>query len=341
MAGAGGAGQGRARPVWGAPEPPRKPTPPAKRAAKAAKAPAKAGKPAKPASGRAPAKAAPKRKRKAPATGAGARPPGRPRKAPARRRAARRASRYAVVYDVDGPRVRLGILWFVAALPAIAIGSFTTAIIYASAAAVAAAQMARCWHTKGARASDVMAAGGAGLIGAGACFGAGGAGLGILATVALAFVGAAGDTRSRNPRIADIGWTLQCALAPGLVAMSMVLLARLDQGSAIALLLLVSAYETGDYLIGSGATNPYEGPAAGAAAIVVITFMVSTLPISTLSFGESWLFGGAVAVLAPAGQLLASALLPAADSPASSLRRLDSLLITAPVWAWGVGLVVS
>ena len=120
----------------------------------------------------------------------------------------------------------------------------------------------------------------------------------------------------------------------------MVLLARLDQGSAIALLLLVSAYETGDYIVGSGSRNPYEGPAAGLSAIVVVTFIVSTLPISTLSFGEAWLFGGAVAVLAPAGQLLASALLPAAAAPASSLRRLDSLLLTAPLWCWGIGLVI-
>ena len=176
---------------------------------------------------------------------------------------------------------------------------------------------------------------------AGACFGAGGAGLGMLGAVGLAFAGAAGDATSRNPRIADIGWTLQCALAPGVVGLSMVLLTRLDQGSAIALLLLVSAYEAGDYLIGSGSTNPFEGPGAGAAAVVVITFIVSTLPISALSFGEAWLLGGAVVLLAPAGQLLASALLPSAATPASGLRRLDSLLIAAPLWAWSVGLFSS
>ena len=71
---------------------------------------------------------------------------------------------------------------------------------------------------------------------------------------------------------------------PGMVGMSMVLLTRLDQGSAIALLLLVSAYETGDYLIGSGLDEPLRGARPRArAAIVVITFIVSTLPISALS----------------------------------------------------------
>jgi hypothetical protein len=121
---------------------------------------------------------------------------------------------------------------------------------------------------------------------------------------------------------------------------STVLLARLDQGSAFALLLLASAYETGDYLVGSGARNPFEGPAAGASAIVVITFILSTIPISGLDFGAAWLFGGLMLVLAPLGQLFASALLPSAKSPASALRRVDSLLLAAPVWCFGVGLVL-
>ena len=227
------------------------------------------------------------------------------------------------------------------ALGALIGGPFTTAVIYGVAAAIAAAQTARTWRKHGMAPVPLMAAGGAGLVTAGACFGAGGAGLGMLGAVALAFVGAAGDGTSHNPRIADVGWTLQCGLAPGLVGMSMVLLTRLDQGSAIALLLLVSAYETGDFLIGSGSRNPFEGPGAGAAAIVVITFIVSTLPISALSFGEAWLLGGLVALLAPAGQLVASALLPAAGAPASGLRRLDSLLIAAPIWAWAVGVFAS
>src|SRR3546814_5338995 len=104
-------------------------------------------------------------------------------------------------------------------------------------------------------------------MGLGACLGAGGAGVALLVGVAAAYVVATGDRRSPNPALTDAGWTLQCGVPLGLVAMSIVLLARLDQGSAIALLLLVSAYETGDFLVGSGARNPYEGPAAGASAI--------------------------------------------------------------------------
>ncbi len=254
-------------------------------------------------------------------------------------RPARSGGRYAVVYDTNGPRVRLGLAWFALAVMAIGIGPLPTAVVYGGAAAIAAAQTARCWRRRRNRPDEIIAAAMAGLMGAGACFGAGGAGLGILVGVALAFMRATGDTKSPNPSVVDAGWTIQCALPPGIVAMSIVLLARLDQGSALALLLLASAYETGDYLVGSGARNPYEGPAAGGAAIVVITFIISTLPISTLDFGEAWLFGGLLLVLAPMGQQLASALLPTAKSPASALRRLDSLLLAAPVWCFGIGLL--
>jgi hypothetical protein len=251
----------------------------------------------------------------------------------------RRARRYAVPYDIDGPRVRLGIAWFFLAAAAIAIGPLPTALVYGGAAGVASAQTARCWRRRRNRPNEVAAGVMAALMGIGACFGAGGAGVAVLAGVGVAYVVATTDVRSPHPAIVDAGWTLQCALPPGLVALSMVLLSRLDQGSAFALLLLASAYETGDFLVGSGARNPYEGPAAGASAIVVITFIISTLPISTLDFGEAWLFGGLMVLLAPLGQLLASALLPSAKAPASALRRLDSLLLAAPAWCYGIGLL--
>ena len=250
--------------------------------------------------------------------------------------------RYANPYDLDGPKVRLGVAWFLAAATALAIGPLATALVYGTVAAVAAAQVARAWRRRrgAGRPNDQAAALIALAVAAGASLGAGGSGIALLAGVVVAHVAAHGDARSPNAAITDAGWTLQCALPPGVAAMSMVLLARLDQGSAIALLLLVSAYEVGDFLVGSGARNPYEGPAAGAAAVAVVTFIVSTMPISTLSFGEAWLFGGVVAVGAPLGQLLASALLPAAGAPATALRRLDSLLLVGPIWAWGVGLVI-
>jgi hypothetical protein len=43
-------------------------------------------------------------------------------------------------------------------------------------------------------------------------------------------------------------------------------------------------------------------------------------------------FGGLVAVLAPLGAPLASALAPASTAKVPALRRLDAWLIVAPVW---------
>ena len=198
-------------------------------------------------------------------------------------RSRRLQRRYVAPHDVQGPKVRLGIGWFLLAVTALAIGPLPAAVVYGLVAAVAAAQTARAWRRRRSpaeRPNEAIAAAIAGAMGLGATLGAGGAGLAVLAGVALACVAASGDIRSANRITTDAGWTLQCALPVGFVAASMVLLARLDQGSAIALLLLVSAYEVGDFIVGSGARNPYEGPAAGASAIVVITFIVSTLPIS-------------------------------------------------------------
>jgi hypothetical protein len=247
--------------------------------------------------------------------------------------------RYAVPYDIEGPRVRLGILWFGVALLGMVFGPLPTAVVYGTAAGLAALQMARVWRRRRNRPNRVVTGAMAAGIALGACLGAGGAGLVVLGGTVAAVVAAATDNRSRQPIVTDAGWTIQCALPVGIAAMSMVLLTRLDQGSAIALLLLVSAYETGDYLVGSGSRNPYEGPVAGIAALTVATFIVSSFGISAFDVGQAWLFGALVAVLAPAGQLFASALLPSASAPASGLRRLDSLLLAAPVWYLGISAV--
>lgn len=254
-------------------------------------------------------------------------------------RSKRLRRRYAVVYDIEGPHVRLGILWFLVAIVALGIGPLPAALVYGGAAALAGAQTARAWRRRRERPNPLVAAGMAGGMALGACLGPGGSGIATLLGTLAAMAVATGDSASRERTLTDAGWTVQCALPVGLAAMSMVLLLRLDLGSAIGLLLLVSAYETGDYIVGSGARNPYEGPAAGICALTVVTFALSTLPVSTLDFGQAWLFGGLVAVLAPLGQLLASAILPAAGSAASGLRRLDSLLLAAPVWYIGIGIV--
>jgi hypothetical protein len=266
--------------------------------------------------------------------------PPRPERAPKPTRR-RRERRYAVVYDVEGPKVRLGILWFVVAVTALVLGPVVGALCYGAAAAVAAAQVAKAWRSEHLQPSIAVAAGGAGAMALGAVLGAGGLGLALIGTAIAACVVAWLDGGWRWPLLHHAGWTLRCAVPPGVAAACMVLLVRLEVGAAISLLVLVSAYEVGDYLIGSGSSNPYEGPIAGIAAAGVFTFIIAALAIPPFDFDTAWAFGLAAAAMAPLGQLAASALLPSAGSMASGLRRLDSLLLAAPAWAWAVGILIQ
>jgi len=47
-----------------------------------------------------------------------------------------------------------------------------------------------------------------------------------------------------------------------------------------------------------------------------------------------WVFGALVAVLAPLGAFVASALAPSAAETGPALRRLDAWIVVTPVWAW-------
>jgi hypothetical protein len=64
-----------------------------------------------------------------------------------------------------------------------------------------------------------------------------------------------------------------------------------------------------------------------------VQFAVSAAGFPPFEIGNSLGFALLAAVLAPAGQLLASLVLPAAGAPAPAVRRLDSLLLLAPAWA--------
>jgi hypothetical protein len=108
----------------------------------------------------------------------------------------------------------------------------------------------------------------------------------------------------------------------------------------VGLVVIVAAYEVGDFLVGSGASNPYEGPVAGATAIVVVTFAITALGLKPFVFPGSFALAALAAVLCPAGQLTASLILPKVDAPASALRRIDSILLLAPVWAVAVSRLI-
>jgi hypothetical protein len=260
-----------------------------------------------------------------------------PAKKPGRRR-------LAVVYDTNGPRIRLGLGWFALTVVALALGVWGVAFLYSAAAGIAALQTAREWRKSGAFPHRVAAGAGAAAIGI-----AGAISTRLVGIVILGFVGAAvflassaaAATKRRKVRpIDDAAFTVRCALFAGLAAACMAITMRISATAAVGLVLIVAAYEVGDYIVGSGARNAFEGPIAGATAIVVVTFAITVVGLKPFVFPDSFVLAGTAAVLCPAGQLLASLILPKVDAAAGALRRIDSLLILAPVWAFAVSRLI-
>jgi hypothetical protein len=125
----------------------------------------------------------------------------------------------------------------------------------------------------------------------------------------------------------------------GIAAAMPVLVYRTSAAAAIVLVLLVSAYEMGDFLNGSEASGLLAGPLAGMICVGVAAFAVGVVVVlfeidPFRSAAHAWVLGALVAVLCPLSQLAASLLLPRASAFAPALRRLDSYLLTGPVWLW-------
>lgn len=251
-----------------------------------------------------------------------------------------RGRRLAVVYDIEPPHVRLGIAWFIAALGALAVGLGALVVVFGLAAALAAYQAARCWRLRPPNRPDqILAAAIAGSLAVAAALSVGAIGLVLLAGVAVALFRAFTDTRA--PLLLSASRTLLCGLWPGAAAAGMVTAYRFELWSAVGLLLAVSAYETGDYLVGSGARTKFEGPIAGAVAAMVVVATVAAIGLPPFEIANALQFGLLAAVLCPAGQVVGSLVLPAAAAPAPAIRRLDSWMLLAPTWAWIAGWVAA
>lgn len=254
-------------------------------------------------------------------------------------------ARYAVVYDVAGPRVRLGVGWALLVGGALAYRPtrvWAVAALYAAAAGWAAYQLLMAGRRHRPGGNPWVAAGGAAALPlASGAFGVRGIGGVLLGLVAIAVGSEIFDGHRREPVMAAAGHVVSCGAWVGLAGACVVLTLRYEIGAVITMLVLVAVYEASDYVVGSGGSNPVEGPLAGIISIAVVTAIVAFLRVPPFRGFDAFAFGALAAVACPSGQLVASALLPDPGAPAPALRRLDSLLILAPLWAWLVGLLLT
>jgi hypothetical protein len=100
-------------------------------------------------------------------------------------------------------------------------------------------------------------------------------------------------------------------------------------------------YDASDFIVGSGASNGIEGPLAGMLFIAAASGLFAVVEAPPFRGVDIWSFAVLAMIACPAGQILASALLPQANSHAPALRRLDSMLVVAPAWAGLVGLYLA
>jgi hypothetical protein len=239
----------------------------------------------------------------------------------------------AVVYDVDGPRIRLGVAWFAIALGAVTLSPISAALVYGAAAGWAARQIVQAWRSVSWQA-DVAT--GLGAIPVLAALGGTRPLVGALVAALLVAVGAA--AAPDGARMPGSGGRLAAAailafsLVPAIAGASVVLVRAESVAAALVLVLLVSAYEMGDFIVGSGASTPVEGPLAGITTAMLVGLPLAVLLVTPFDGAGAALLGFA-ALACPLGQVVASATLPDAGAAAPALRRIDTLIVLGPLWA--------
>lgn len=250
------------------------------------------------------------------------------------------ANRWAVPYFTDGPKVTLGVLWFALLMGGALLGfnydnstvsSVAVAVVTATVAALAGLQIGFAWFPKNS-ATRTWTATAAFVLGISGFYGPWGVLVGLIIglLVLTAYLILYRGHRRSSAQLFDI--LARAAVPVGLASASLGAMAYRNLPVLIALVLFVSAYEVGDFLVGSGAFNPVEGPLAGIIAAGVVAFFLFLIQPDPFSSETILMFVAVGAVCCVAGQYLASALLPRGSIWAPALRRLDSYLLVAPLW---------
>lgn len=249
-----------------------------------------------------------------------------------------RHHRFSVPYRTSGPKITLGLIWFIGVIAGALFYAPAAGIFIAFVAVLAALQSADAHFAGDGSVSRNMAlslAGGvAGLISLAGLSGMFYVGLTALLAVGLCLAVAiwAEGLDDYDAAVETAQVSIRSAIPVGVAAGCMTALAQVAPLALVTLVVLVSAYEVADFTVGTGSANALEGPIAGVAALAVVTYAARLLPLEPLTAATLVAFAALTAVCCPLGQILASALLPHGDRWAPALRRLDSYLLAAPLW---------
>jgi hypothetical protein len=245
-----------------------------------------------------------------------------------------------VTPDTSGPKVRLGVLWFFGATLSIVAGRWPAAVWWAGAAAFAAVQTVRAWEPPGTKRADqvhvVAAAALAALVPLAAGWGTGLAGLVLL----LGVIALPASELLRGRRPAAAGAAVIGAVLPAVAAGSVVLATRVNLMTALFLVLAVSIFDAGFFLMGSDAPHRWEGLVGGIVGVLAVTFMMAAFRPPPFEMSSAWLVGVVVALSCPVGQWVATVFLPRRASGVGAMRRLDSYLLAGPLFVafvWMLG----
>lgn len=240
--------------------------------------------------------------------------------------------------------MRLGVAWAVAVAVSLAIEPlrpYGLAVLYGVVAGFAARSVVDAQRGDRASSDRWIAALGASALPVLATVGARGFGGGLILLAAACYLACFVSPDPERSLLERSGHMVAAAGICGGAAASLVLLADYEIGAVIILLAFAMVYDASDFTVGSGPSGAVFGPVAGALFIVAVSLIFAVTGAPPFRGAAIWLFAALAMVACPAGQFVASALLPHPDERAPGLRRLDSLLVAAPAWAGLVGLFIG
>jgi hypothetical protein len=254
--------------------------------------------------------------------------------------------RFVARPDTAGPRVRIGVLWFLMAMAAATAGRWWTGVLWAVVAGAAGRSAVLAWadpddaHPTAEAAGTGWPVGTLGWIVAvmaaavplAAAAGTGIAGL-VLVLVSLGAL-ALGSFEARSGGPAP--GVLVGAILPGVTAGAVVLVVGAQLWAGLFLVLAVSLYDAGNFVMGAESSSRLEGPISGIVGVLAVTFTMATFQAPPFDTATAWIAGAVVAVACPVGQWVVSAYLPRPDAPARPLRRIDAYVLAAPLFLAGV-----